>query len=1144
MTQFTTLRQEIRNWTLQSDDKRVAPLDIYSQQQCEQQSIQKDIPLLGQISTQNDSKKIEYFKKALQFGMEAFSIAQDDLIEDAFDEKSVSQSSQMLPQNQSSNKSIRVPHFIGSKSFYKDPFLGLVGNFEDEDDIISIQKSRKPSTILSQQIQINQNNENPYNEIPFQNNCIPPPPHSFQNSIIPPPPDPIVAIPSSLSKNMDVSNLDSKLPTSIPPPPLIKLNQEVSLTSESQHQQALKNKEIPEKEHAEEQEKPIQFQKPKAPLSVQDELKRIHQQKMGLVQQLNEEEPKNDNTNQKTTDALNEKMNEERNTNKLGSIIPIYARKSQNIFIDSDEEDDDGSKKLFSRQQSNKFDINMLISKKTVFQNNANEDQDSPQEKKVKFVDQIKNETAAQEPVNDGQSKGKDSLSQPVPSQGNPVQVVPIIQKQQSSKKRLTKLFDDDDEEDPFETARKIGSQYKRQIIAPVIQQNERKKGKKGLFDDSDEDDEIVPKSDKQNALQPKGILRAQNTTGNIGGVDKKKIVGSLFNDDDDEEEDQFKKKQSNVPIVKIDSSVVGKSQRNNSVKQIFEDSDEDVDSKIKNSQDEKEQKRQEELKKEKEENERKLKQQKNKKKNQNNNNKKKNKKENQNNNNKKKNKKENQNNNNKKKNKKENQNNNNKKNKKYNKKDSSSNVPVIPQRVAVFKKRNLIEDSSENDDSNEESTPKQNPQKSPQMPHLPVTKPPIEVQNNDKKILPQTIQKYSKILKYELECDIKSKFTEFRKQRRMLMGMTPPSLRYKQEDEKKKVNEEVEEEEEDKDQIQKQTERSAPPLKKRKPRTIIPFHDEKSNKQTNFLNQEYDLPLQVQQREINIQPKIPQNQEIKPIQPPTQQQQKQIQAQLPKINDKPSKKNISFSSDEDDKPLITTKQQQQNNLSDIKKEVEEIKPIQPVSQNPLGRPSNPLSRISEQPKVALPKISENPLQNNKDQKKKKVIFGDESEDEQNNFAQKMPQKQSVVPPPVVRSNLPSLSSQGGPSKKKKGLFDDDDDDEQEVKQVKNQQRTQSKITLFGGSSDENDDFAIKPNRGNSKIINNNNNNNILKPVSRTGTIKSLFDDDDEDDKGNNLLNKQNNDLISGRNTKSIGSNNNNNNTQKQKKRTLFDDDD
>ncbi|EAR93573.2 hypothetical protein TTHERM_00427390 (macronuclear) [Tetrahymena thermophila SB210] len=278
MSQFTTLRSEVKSWNLGSDDKLIKGIQQFSDKlfQNAQTSLdnfqelkyllnscnieinntfsqyqklserkfteQKMAPISDAIPTQEEkkdtqdristeAKRIDFFKNALSKGLEAFNIGGNDEQNDDFqDERSVSQNSitySVTSVTSGIMKNQRLPFFIGSKIFMDDRHIGLILRDDDDDEdapqdgqnIIS-QDVYDPSSSRTQS-QINGNSI--HQGDPNANGIPPAPPMDNMNGIPPAPPINMNGVPPAPA----IGNLIPPAPpiNGIPPPPPVNLNQ-------------------------------------------------------------------------------------------------------------------------------------------------------------------------------------------------------------------------------------------------------------------------------------------------------------------------------------------------------------------------------------------------------------------------------------------------------------------------------------------------------------------------------------------------------------------------------------------------------------------------------------------------------------------------------------------------------------------------------------------------------------------------------------------------------------------------------------------------------------------------------------------------------------------------------------------------------
>ncbi|KAL4506011.1 hypothetical protein ABPG72_013772 [Tetrahymena utriculariae] len=274
MSQFTTLRSEVKSWNLGSDDKLIKGIQQFSdklfqnaqtsldsfqelkyllnscnieinntfsqyQKLSERKFTEQKMALIGDaIPTQEDkkdtqdristeAKRIDFFKNALSKGLEAFNIGGNDEQNDDFqDERSVSQNSITYSVTSATSgimKNQRLPFFIGSKIFMDDRHIGLILRDDDEDEdapqdgqnIIS-QDVYDPNTIRTQ----SQINGNSVQQADINANGIPQAPPIGDMSGIPPAP------PINMNGVPAAPPLIPPAPSNgIPPAPPVNLNQ-------------------------------------------------------------------------------------------------------------------------------------------------------------------------------------------------------------------------------------------------------------------------------------------------------------------------------------------------------------------------------------------------------------------------------------------------------------------------------------------------------------------------------------------------------------------------------------------------------------------------------------------------------------------------------------------------------------------------------------------------------------------------------------------------------------------------------------------------------------------------------------------------------------------------------------------------------
>ncbi|KAL4480327.1 hypothetical protein ABPG74_020843 [Tetrahymena malaccensis] len=241
MSQFTTLRSEVKSWNLGSDDKLIKGIQQFSdklfqnaqtsldnfqelkyllnscnieinntfsqyQKLSERKFTEQKMASIGDaIPTQEEkkdtqdristeAKRIDFFKNALSKGLEAFNIGGNDEQNDDFqDERSMSQNSitySVTSVTSGIMKNQRLPFFIGSKIFMDDRHIGLILRDDDEDEdapqdgqnIISQDVYDPNSSRTQSQINGNQIHDQNGNGIP------PAPPIDNMNGIPPAPP--------------------------------------------------------------------------------------------------------------------------------------------------------------------------------------------------------------------------------------------------------------------------------------------------------------------------------------------------------------------------------------------------------------------------------------------------------------------------------------------------------------------------------------------------------------------------------------------------------------------------------------------------------------------------------------------------------------------------------------------------------------------------------------------------------------------------------------------------------------------------------------------------------------------------------------------------------------------------------------------
>lgn len=80
----------------------------------------------------SESKQIDYYRKALQFGIESFNVpgGNDDQADDMQEERSISHSTVSYTSMQGSGlmKTQKLPHIIGSRFFLGEKFIGMQTN--------------------------------------------------------------------------------------------------------------------------------------------------------------------------------------------------------------------------------------------------------------------------------------------------------------------------------------------------------------------------------------------------------------------------------------------------------------------------------------------------------------------------------------------------------------------------------------------------------------------------------------------------------------------------------------------------------------------------------------------------------------------------------------------------------------------------------------------------------------------------------------------------------------------------------------------------------------------------------------------------------------------------------------------------------